>query len=67
MLSNNVPLHGYIQVVITLPCGFVTELGGPVLRAQKSWQHLEIRSIGSLCQEFKAIPFTFIEQLKSAK
>jgi hypothetical protein len=55
MLSNNVPLHGYIQVVITLPCGFVTELGGPVLRAQKSWQ------------EFKAIPFTFIEQLKSAK
>jgi hypothetical protein len=44
--------------MITLSSRYVTELADPYLRKQKPRQYLEVRSIGSLCQEFEAITFT---------
>jgi hypothetical protein len=44
LLSNNVALHGCIQIMITFPSGYVTELGGPYVRGRNPGS---IKKLGS--------------------
>jgi hypothetical protein len=45
-LSNNDGLHGRIQIKITLPSGYVTELDGPYVRGRKLGSMWKLESQG---------------------